>query len=64
MAELKLGLLPLYLQLYRNVAPAYDPIVAKFAVSIAAALKEAGADVVLAPVCARADEVAPAVASF
>ena len=64
MAELKLGLLPLYLQLYRNVAPLYDPIVAKFADTIAASIKEAGAEVVLAPVCARADEVAPAVASF
>ena len=64
MAELKLGLLPLYLQLYRNVAPAYDPIVAKFADTIANALKDAGAEVVLAPVCARADEIAPAVANF
>ena len=64
MAELKLGLLPLYLQLYRNVAPAYDPIVVKFAETIAATIKEAGADVVLAPVCARADEIGPAVTKF
>ncbi len=64
MAELKLGLLPLYLQLYRDIAPAYDPIVAKFADTVANAIKAAGADIVQAPVCARADEVAPDVASF
>ena len=61
MAELKLGLLPLYLQLYRNIAPQYNETVAAFADQIAAALGRPGVRVVSAPVSALSSEVATSV---
>ncbi len=57
---MKIGFLPLYLQLYRNVAPDYDSKAAEFANVIAGQLVKLGANVVQAPVCARKDEVAAA----
>ena len=54
---MKLGFLPLYLQLYRDIAPSYDPITAAFAEKIAARLRELGFELEAAPVCARCDEV-------
>ena len=61
---MKIALLPLYLQLYRDVCPAYDEKVAAFADTIANRLRAMGCDLIAAPVCARHDEVKSALAQF
>ena len=61
MTELKLGLLPLYLQLYREVAPQYNEKVEAFADQIAAALCRPGVSVTTAPVSAVSEEISTSV---
>ena len=61
---MKIALLPLYLQFYRDVCPAYDEKVAKFANTIAGKLRAMGCDLIAAPVCARCDEVKAALKQF
>ncbi|MBR6372313.1 MAG: hypothetical protein IKS20_03955, partial [Victivallales bacterium] len=61
---MKLGFLPLYLQFYRDVCPAYDEKVAKFANTIAGKLRSMGCELIAAPVCARCDEVKAALKQF
>ncbi|MBR6372460.1 MAG: hypothetical protein IKS20_04700 [Victivallales bacterium] len=61
---MKIALLPLYLQFYRDVCPAYDEKVAAFANTIAGKLRAMGCDLIAAPVCARCDEVKAALKQF
>ena len=61
---MKLGFLPLYLQLYRDVCPAYDEKVAAFANTIADKLCATECSLIAAPVCARCDEVKVAMTQF
>lgn len=60
----KVGLLPLYLELYDRAMPEVRPGVEAFADQIAAALSEHGLRVARAPVCRQADEFRCAVRRF
>lgn len=64
MAGIKIGLLPLYLQFYREAAPNCTDKAVSFAALMAGQLKRLGADVVTAPICAVASEFEAAVKGF
>lgn len=61
---MKVGLVPCYLQLYDEVAPARRPAVQAFADLIARQLRRRGLLVIEAPICRVRDEFAAAVAFF
>ncbi|HSV74678.1 MAG TPA: hypothetical protein VLH79_13040 [Chthonomonadales bacterium] len=60
----RVGLLPLYLELYDRAMPEVRPTVEAFANAVAGALADHGLDVAPAPVCRVADEFRCAVRQF
>ena len=64
MRQPKIGLLPLYLELYDNAMPEVRPRIDGFVATVAAELRNRGLDVVDAPVCRLKPEFAQAVRSF
>ncbi|MCR5264001.1 MAG: hypothetical protein K6D94_09015 [Clostridiales bacterium] len=60
----KIGLLPLYIELYYSSSPDMTPVVTKFRDTIAGQLRDEGLDVLAAPVCAVRPEFEAAVKSF
>ena len=61
---MKIGFLPLYIQLYKERCASYTPAAEAFAGKIAGLLREEGFEVVAAPVCCLEEEFAAAVARF
>lgn len=64
MTAAKVGLLPLYVELYDRIAPAVRPRVEGFYATITADLRKRGIEVVTVPVCRLAHEFSAAVAEF
>ncbi len=64
MQELKIGLLPLYLQLYDEVKPEIRPTLEPFVDIVAEQFRQRRVEVFPAPVCCRQAEVAQAVSEF
>lgn len=64
MKQPKVGLLPLYLELYDNAMPEVRPRIDEFLALITAELQKRGLDVVNTPVCRIKSEFAQAVRSF
>ncbi|MDO8587386.1 MAG: hypothetical protein Q7T82_10130 [Armatimonadota bacterium] len=64
MTKPKIGLLPLYIELYDRALPEVRPRIDAFSSTIAFQLEKRGMDVVTAPVCRLEPEFAAAVSSF
>ncbi|NLF92341.1 MAG: hypothetical protein GX564_00515 [Oligosphaeraceae bacterium] len=64
MQQLKIGLLPLYLQLYDEVKPEIRPTLEPFVDTIAGQFTQRQVEVLKAPVCCRQAEVTAALSSF
>ena len=64
MTATKIGLLPLYIELYDRASPAARPRIEGFYAAIAGEFQRRGLDVVTVPVCRLESEFAEAVAAF
>ena len=64
MSKPKIGLLPLYLKLYDDVAAETRPVVEEFVRTIASRLQAKGLDMIAAPVCRLKPEFEEAIVSF
>lgn len=60
----RIGLLPLYVRLYDQIAPDLRPVMASFAEKLQAELARKGVEVVAAPICCVKKDFAAAVAMF
>ena len=64
MKKVKIGFLPLYIQLYDDYAPRLRPGIEEYCESVKAALIEGGAELVAADICRVRSEFEAAVAAF
>ena len=60
----KVGILPLYLALYEDVAPDVLPDMEAFSRLVAERLRAQGLGVVIAPVSSRGEQIRPAIADL